>query len=434
MSMKLAALVSLVPFAVLAFACGSKDEEAKRPASGSGGSVGTGGSIGVGGSAGGIVIGTGGDTATGGSVGSGGSAASAGTTGEIPMETADTIRGKSCAGWSSEPELLPTVLELVVDTSYSMTFRTDSTNGRTKWDITQEALYNAVGELPATAAVGVLYYPGQETEEGMEPRDVTACVNTRGLIPIAPLGDQNGPQRRLVLQSVDDAEPAGLTPTHNAYDYALENGLRASEETGNRFMLLITDGAPTMEYGCIGRSQFPAATQPIIDEIFGARQEGIRTFIIGSPGSEESVNGGDARPWLSRAAALGGTARGGCTVDGPNYCHIDLSQEADFAVALNAALARILGQIVSCSFELPPAPPGQTLNQSQVNVIYTPSSGADAVLVGRNDDPSCTDGWQMDAQGRVTLCENTCNVVRSDPGGTVELLFGCDTQVDEPVK
>lgn len=432
MSMKLAALVSLVPFALVAFACGAKDDEgAKRPATGSGGSVGTGGSVGVGGSAGSIVIGTGGSSATG---GSGGSSAAAGTSGEIPMETADSIRGKSCAGWSSEPELLPTVLQLVVDTSYSMTFRTDSTRGRTKWDITQEALYAAVGDLPATAAVGVLYYPGQDTTESMQARDVTQCINTNALIPIAPLGDQNAPQRERVLASVEDAEPAGLTPTHNAYHYALQNGLRASNETGNRFMLLITDGAPTLEWGCIGRSQYEAPTQPIIDEIFDARQEGIRTFIIGSPGSEEAVNGGDARPWLSRAAALGGTARGGCTVDGPNYCHIDLSQEADFAVALNAALARILGQIVSCSFELPPAPAGQTLNLSQVNVIYTPSSGADAELVGRNDDPSCTDGWQMDAQGRVTLCENTCNLVRSDPGGTVELLFGCDTQVDEPVK
>jgi hypothetical protein len=267
----------------------------------------------------------------------------------------------------------------------------------------------------------------------MVARDVSECINTNALIPIAPLGDQSSPQRDRVLQSVEDEEPAGLTPTHNAFDYALENGLRASDETGNRFMLLITDGAPTLEWGCIGRSQYEAPTQPIIDEIFAARQEGIRTFIIGSPGSEEAVNGGDARPWLSRAAALGGTARGGCTIDGPSYCHIDLSEEADFAVALNAALARILGQIVSCSFEVPPAPPGQTLNLSQINVIYTPSAGG-AELIGRNDDPSCTDGWQMDAQGRVVLCENTCNAVRSDPAGTVELLFGCDTQVDEPVR
>jgi hypothetical protein len=408
MGMKLAALVSLVPVAVVAFACGSNDEEgAKRPATGSGGAGGTGGAIGVGGSAGGVPIGTGGSGATG---GTGGSAASAGTSGEIPMETADTIRGKSCAGWSSEPELLPTVLQLVVDVSGSMSMRADSTGNRSKWDITQEALHAAVGQLPATSAVGVLYYPNRNTEDSDEPQDVSACVNTSALIPIAPLGDQNAPHRERILESIEDAESDGLTPTHNAYAYALENGLRASDETGNRFMLLFTDG------------------------IFGARQEGVRTFIIGSPGSEESVDGdGDARPWLSRAAALGGTGRGGCTIDGPNFCHIDLSEDADFAVALNAALARILGQIVSCSFEIPAAPPGQTINLSQVNVIHTASSGS-AELIGRNDDPSCTDGWQMDAQGRVTLCENTCNAVRSDPGGTVELLFGCDTQVDEPVK
>jgi hypothetical protein len=201
---------------------------------------------------------------------------------------------------------------------------------------------------------------------------------------------------------------------------------------GNRFMLLITDGAPTFGLQCTGTglpNQNPLPpTQPIIDEVFAVRNEGVRSFLIGSPGSEP------ARSWMSEAAVMGGTARSGCSLGGPDYCHIDLTEEADFAAALNAALARILGQIVSCSFELPSPPPGEELNLSQINVIYSPGNGAPEELIGRDDSSACSDGWQLDSSDRVVLCPAACERVQSDPGGRVELLFGCDTTVIDDVK
>ncbi len=41
-----------------------------------------------------------------------------------------------------------------------------------------------------------------------------------------------------------------------------------------KFMLLITDGAPTLSDGCIGNPPAVVATQPIIDEIAGAADRG----------------------------------------------------------------------------------------------------------------------------------------------------------------
>jgi hypothetical protein len=194
-------------------------------------------------------------------------------------------------------------------------------------------------------------------------------------------------------------------------------------------MLLITDGAPTLKQGCQGGGMpnTPQPTQPIIDEILSARQNGVRSFIIGSPGSE-SVNGNDVRPWLSEAAALGGTAASGCSLYGPDYCHIDLSQDADFASALNAALARILGLITSCTFDIPATgTDGQPVSRDQINVIYTPGDGSEEQLIGRDDSPTCQDGWQIDAGGRVVLCPDTCYKAQNDPRGAIELLFGCDS-------
>ena len=125
---------------------------------------------------------------------------------------------------------------------------------------------------------------------------------------------------------------------------------------------------------------------------------------------------------------LGATARSGCSLYGPDYCHIDLSQDADFASALNRALARILGLITSCTFDVPATGrDGQVVQRDQINVIYTPGSGGDEQLIGLDDTSDCQDGWQFDADGRVVLCPNTCAVAQNDPQGTIELLFGCDS-------
>jgi Mg-chelatase subunit ChlD len=415
---------ALISLAVLAFACGSKDDDAGHAAGGKGGK-GTGA---TGGSS--VIAVTGGTTGSGasstGGTSSGGSANGSGDT----KKTAADLRANACNGWSSEPELLPVVLMLVVDNSGSMDDRPNNAQqGGTKWEITRDALAATVDTMPATAGVGVLYFPNMNTSGSDVERPVDQCVNIDAMIPIAVLGDAGSQQRQTIARSLDNTRPRGSTPTHDAYDYALVHGMQASKLTGNRFMLLITDGAPTLKKGCQGGGMpnTPQPTQPIIDEVLVARQSGVRSFIIGSPGSE-SVNGVDVRPWMSEAAVLGATARSGCSIYGPDYCHIDLSQDADFASALNAALARILGLITSCTFDVPATGrDGQVVQRDQINVIYTPGSGGDEQLIGRDDSSDCQDGWQFDADGRVVLCPNTCAVAQNDPQGTIELLFGCDS-------
>lgn len=419
---------ALLPVVVVAFACGSSDDGDDK-------ALGTGGTAAIGvGATGSGMIPIGGSGNAGGSQGSG---ASSGTSGTILPETAETLREKACAARTGEAEVLPTVLQLVVDTSYSMNDRPRNATS-TKWDITSDALETAIDGLPSTTAVGVLFYPNRSTQAGRpqnEPRDIRECVNVNAMIPIEVLADDGSAHRRELERAIEDAGPNGSTPTHDAYRYAYRNGMQASDLTGNRFMLLITDGAPTFALECTGGggADDPQPTQPIIDDIRAARDEGVRTFIIGSPGSE-SVNGVDVRSWLAEAAVRGGTARSGCSLYGPDYCHIDLSQNPDFAGALNAAFARILGQIISCSFELPSPPPGEVLNPEQINVIYSTGSGSTETLLGRNEDPNCSEGWQLDDDNKLTLCPATCELVKANPQARIELLFGCDTVDVEPVR
>jgi len=359
---------------------------------------------------------------------------------DLTAEQITAIEQAACTGWAAEGENLPATLQLVVDVSYSMTEQAPGTN-QSKWEVTRDALSQAIEELPASVAVGVLYYPNGDVQFSADPQPIDACIDVDARVPIAQLGEADSEQRDTLQDSLRDAQTAGYTPTHDAYQHALNEGLVPYTANGNqKFMLLITDGAPTMSEGCVsgGEEQgnvIDMPTQPIIDEIAGAHDQGIRTFLIGSPGSEESSEetGGDMRPWLSRAAVEGGTAADGCDVDGPDFCHMDMTQEEDFSSALRAGLAAIAGQVVdSCTFAVPDPPEDETIDKTLTNLVVTWGSGSASLYLPDNVG-GCDTGWTFNDEGQVELCPSTCDEVKLDSGATVQLTFGCGTEVIDVV-
>jgi hypothetical protein len=359
---------------------------------------------------------------------------------DLTSEQIQDIEQASCTGWSAEGENVPATLELVVDVSYSMTEQAPGTN-QSKWEVTHDALRDAVDALPASVAVGVLYYPNMDVQLSSTDRPIDECVNVDEMVPIQQLGEADSQQRIAIQRSLDDARTAGYTPTHDAYRYALNEGLLPYMGSGNqKFMLLITDGAPTMSLGCNSHEATQQQirdmpTQPIIDEVTAARAQGIRTFVIGSPGSEEASEeaNGDMRPWLSRAATEGGTASAGCALDGPNFCHMDMTQEEDFGAALREGLANIAGQVVdTCTFEIPEPPDGDTIDPTLTNLVVTWGSGSASLFLPDNVG-ACDVGWTFNEDGQVELCPTTCNEVKLDEGATVQLTFGCGTEVIDVV-
>jgi hypothetical protein len=247
-------------------------------------------------------------------------------------------------------------------------------------------------------------------------------VNTNAIVDIAPLGAANSAARAALQSSLMQANTGSGTPTHDAYAYALENGIQAYQSSVNKFMLLITDGQPTFSQGCVGTGN---VTDPVDEQpIAAAREDGIRTFVIGSPGSERNESSGaDARPWLSRAAKAGGTDSPGCADTGPDFCHLDMTEDADFAAALTAGLGAIAGQINTCTYTIPAPPSGQEIDLSKVNLVVT--VGGSSQLVLPDDMGDCSEGWQLDADQQIVLCPTTCDRVQKDNSATVRLLFGC---------
>jgi hypothetical protein len=340
-----------------------------------------------------------------------------GGTKDLTGDQVDAIKNAQCSGYNGEAEPAPAILQFVVDVSLSMQERAPG-GGGSKWDVTRRALLDAIDGLPASMAVGLQLFPTAESD--------SACVTDDGRVAIDQLGPAGSAHRNALAQMINGANLYIGTPTHDAYHIALEESLKPYGGEGKKFMLLITDGAPTQSINCSGLDSNGVPTEPIVDEIRGASGEGVGTFIIGSPGSEASMTGEDMRPWLSEAAREGGTAQANCSDTGPTYCHFDMSAEPNFAGALTDGLREITGSVSNpCSFEIPSdAPTGTTIDPNKTNVIIEWSSGSAALII-RDDQGDCSEGWRVASNGQLELCGGTCDRIKGDASARVTLSFGC---------
>ncbi len=389
--------------ASLAVSCGGEDTSTVNGGKGSAGRNGTAGTLSLG------------TDGSGNPVGSGGSATGVTT----------ITRDAACADGSGTADAIPAVVEMVIDISGSMDWGANGSHNpprnKSKWDITKAALTAAVANLPANIAVGINFYPNGGGDRN--------CINNRIDLPIGLLDAASSPQRRAFNAAVGRARPGGGTPTHAAYKFGSET-VAASMLAGRKFVLLITDGIPTFTLDCRGDGQNPVDDQPLIDEVASSAKASISTFVIGSPGSE------DARGDLSKMATNGGTAKAGCSDAGPTYCHLDMTTATDFGAALSAGLAEVAGQIGTCEFTVPPAPAGKTLNPKYVNVLYTNGAGKET-SIPQDAKGDCMSGWKYDdkdAPTKITLCGTDCDAVKADQGARVDVIFGCETKTNVPVK
>ncbi len=392
----------MIALATLAVACGSSNNDLTAGGGGGGSgasSSGGSGNAGSGGSSGSGGFGAGGTSGGSGS-GSGGFGA-----------TSNDAGPQGCATATKTADAVPPVMEMVIDISGSM--GQPAPGGGTKWSVTRDALGQAITAMPDTNALGMTLYP--------DTNGFGSCINAQQEVPIAALGPTGSTQRQTVQSTLQGANPQGGTPTHDAYLFGL-NQLVASPLPGNKFMILITDGAPTYSLGCKGNGQSPVDNTALIGQVTNATNGGVRTFVIGSPGSET------ARTDLSKMATAGQTALPGCSDTGPSYCHFDMTTSTNLAQSLNDALATISGAALSCTYDIPPPPSGQTLDPGKVNVEYTPSGGSSQDIV---QDPTCGNGWKYSTDGKqIILCGPACDMVKNDPNGTINIVFGCNTKVN----
>lgn len=341
----------------------------------------------------------------------------------------------TCQGSAAEAEAQPASILFLVDVSNSMNYSTDATGGRTKWQVTQEALKNAVAGLPFTFSVGVSFFPNMAANiNTTTARPASACVNTADDVAVNLADDA---QTAHVQSAIDGLTPNSMaaTPTHDAMNIAIDQLVNYTQND-RKYIVLITDGQPTQREGCIGTGAMtkPEPTQPIIDAIAAAAalDPKIKTFVVGSPGSEKNEGTGeDVRYWLSAAATAGETqSNPACNDSGdPSYCHFDLSTAPDFGVALTDALKVITQAVITCDFGVP-QPTSGTLNPNQVSMFFSDGSGAYWAVV-RDPDNTCNVGWSYtdSSNSSVRVCGETCKKIQESPQATLNILFGCEGSV-----
>lgn len=351
------------------------------------------------------------------------------TSGFVPTDAASNDSSfdpdAACATTKISAKRAPANILFIVDRSKSMlcnppptttsaaceaTLNTADGSKPTKWSITKAALKAAIGAMPAEDSAGLTYFSV----------DDDCLVQDTPNVPVAQITPQH---LTLLAQSLDNIGPDGNTPIIGGVTLGYKH-LDENVFVGRRFLVLITDGQET----CAPVSYKQTFLTKTVPE---ATAVGIKTFVIGAPGSEP------ARSFLSEIAFQGGTAKSATCNHSPTPpdlgdCHFDLTDSAlDLTTALGQALEKVSKEALTCEYELPLPPEGGTIDYGKVNVIFTPGSGGQQVIP-QDSAKGCTgaDGWQYSADGhRITLCGPSCEKVKADTAGSVSIALGCVTQV-----
>lgn len=323
----------------------------------------------------------------------------------------------------------PPNLSFIVDRSASMSDHFSST-GLTKYESARVALATVLRAVGHRVNYGLTVFPGFEGATGCQA-GVELLEVERGDDPKYARDGTNGPRLRDMLVRLSQAGVAGGTPAAATLSATLPSLVGLG---GDTFAVLITDGAPNCnaeldctEQGCIPNierlsyvgqnctqgvnccartSTNPNANLSCIDDeaslvaVQALARAGIRTFVVGMPGSEPY------EVLLNAMAEAGGTAREA----EPRYYPVADTE------ALEKSLTAIAASVaISCDLPLDYEPK----DPSFVNVYF------DNRLVRYDTD----DGWAWTDDGHVSIRGTACEQLQRGEVLEVQIFAGCKTQV-----
>jgi hypothetical protein len=320
-------------------------------------------------------------------------------------------------------------LYFVVDRSGSM--REPVTGSlQSKYSATVRALGDTLAAVGHRVRYGGAVFPAIDNPDGCQPGEEIFETKPGDPATYAAQG-QYGPVLRTFISALSRATPEGATPTATTL-FGLLPSLRTLE--GDTFVVLATDGAPNCNLqsictradcqlnierqqvgnlacsptsqNCCDPNIVPggqgfctdmSATEASVQELAA---NGIRTFVIGMPGSEVYGN------LLDRLAVIGRTAR----PFEPHYYAVG------DATSLSDTL-RLIGTTVSvsCNIKLDQTPPDQRL----VNVFF------DATLVPYDAE----NGWAWTGADSFVLNGESCGLLQGGSVWQVQVVAGCPTEI-----
>ncbi|MEM6790192.1 MAG: vWA domain-containing protein [Myxococcota bacterium] len=325
--------------------------------------------------------------------------------GGLPLGSGDT-GFETCASQTLEGERQPVQMYIMFDRSGSML-------QDQKWAGATAAL-TAFFQDDDSAGLGIAlrFFPDDAPAAGCNEN---ACNVASCATPLVDLGTLNAqpahsdPHQAALVAAVQSRQPGGQTPMYAALAGATAWAEVHRTDASETVVVLVTDGEPN---GC------DESTAAIAGLASDAAAAGVRTFTIG-------MNGADLGQ-LDQIAAAGGTDQAFVVGSGTSI-HKDLV----------AAFEDIGTTAPSCTMDVPDA---STLNDEidpdLVNVTFTPSEDATSVTTFPRvtSETACGSegGWYYDdvaAPTTVTLCPASCDAVKDNKQGRLELVFGCVTVI-----
>lgn len=309
-----------------------------------------------------------------------------------------------CAGTSSRAEQQPLDLYLMLDRSGSME---DGAGTVTKWEAISSALSSFVGQTMAGVSVGLQYFPSVDQYVPSGP----GCAVSDYATPEVEIGALASTAAR-VRASMSAQTMRSGTPTAPALQGAIDHARSwARSHSGHvGIVVLATDGQPTTCNTDLAAIDAIAAAGLSASPV-------VRTFVIGVGSSLGNLNG------IARAGGTGAA--------------FIVETSGSLSTQFLGALNEIRWQAVRCTYAIPAAPAGQTIDPTQVNVAYRPGSGAAIVKLGQvasaTECGSQSAAWHYDDAGAPTtilLCPATCTTVEADAGAEVKIVLGCTTHHD----
>lgn len=303
---------------------------------------------------------------------------------EVAAETASGCGEQTLA----LTQVAPASVLLVVDRSNSMK--------GAKWADAKAAIGEIATAYEATLRLGLLMFPQAKGDCSVSP------------VADSPIALSNAEG---ITTTLAEAELFLSTPTASAV-VAAGQLLATADHAAPRVIVLATDGQPTCPTtcgtctaaangGCFAGScdlcidVHACIAHQLTDTVDALAGEGILTYVVGLPGSEEAAD------TLNAVADAGGTALPGAT----RY------YRADDAATLATTLGTIAGTVASCSAPVTPA--------GGSNLAIVRIDGSEVVR-----DSSHHDGWDLLDGNLVQFYGPACTAA-SAPGADVSITWTC---------
>jgi hypothetical protein len=235
--------------------------------------------------------------------------------------------------------------------------------------------------------------------------------------PRVPIGDLPA-AATMLADGLAAVRPAGNTPILPAYEGALHHLQQylTTRPDHRAVLVLATDGAPA---GCAD-ADIPHVAARI--EAARTGTPAVPTYTIGVLGPGDPTGGAD----LDRLATAGGTGKA-----------FIVNATPDLGDRFLATLNEIRGKALPCTFGIP-SPTMGTLDYDKVNVRHAGAAGSTDLLYVRSADhcDPVKGGWYYDVDPqfgtptKVLVCESSCQKLKAESGGSVQLVFGCRTRID----